>query len=156
MSFPMPRGKRSALRVALILALFGAAARAGEAPTASVAERVVVTSTVTLLESPHESLPVRLATQDLQDDFARVFGVRPRIVTSREETGPVTIMIGEEARIPADMLPPRVAASQPESFSISVHRADSSPGVRAVVLTGPDIRGTLYAIYQYTQDYLGV
>lgn len=156
MSFPMPRGKRSALRVALILALFGAAARAGEAPTASVAERVVVTSTVTLLESPHESLPVRLATQDLQDDFARVFGVRPRIVTRREETGPVTIMIGEEARIPADMLPARVAASQPESFSISVHRADWSPGVRAVVLTGPDIRGTLYAIYQFSQDYLGV
>ena len=156
MSFLMPCSSRPALRVALILALFWAAARAGAAPTASAAGQVVVTSKVTLLESPHESLPLRLATQDLQDDFAHVFGVRPRIVTRREEAGPVTIMIGEEAQIPADMLPAGVAASQPESFSISVHRADWSPGVHAVVLTGPDIRGTMYAIYQFSQDYLGV
>jgi len=133
--------------------------QADAAPTASA--HVMVTSNVTLLESPGESLPVRLAAQDLQNDFARVFGVRPRIVTRRRDAGPVTIMIGQEAQIPSDMLPAGTAtsgavASPPESFSISVRKADWNPDTRAVVLTGPDIRGTMYAIYQFSQDYLGV
>ena len=125
----------------------------------SAVGHLVVTSHVTLLESPAEPLPVRLAARDLQSDLARVFGARPRIVTSRKEAGPVTIMIGEEARIPRDMRPQGAAAretSQPESFSISVHPADWDPAARAVVLTGPDIRGTIYAMYQFSQDYLGV
>lgn len=152
--------------IALSAFLLGAPL-ANAAATASDAGRFVLTPRVTLLESPHESLPVRLAAQDLQDDFARVFGVKPRIVTRREEAGPVTIMIGEHAEIPSDMLPRANAgpagatvagpeAAKPESFSISVHEADWSPATRAVVLTGPDIRGTMYAIYQFSQDYLGV
>ncbi|MGH8296621.1 MAG: glycosyl hydrolase 115 family protein, partial [Steroidobacteraceae bacterium] len=136
--------------------LFGVAP-ASAAAAAPDAGRVIVTSHVTILESPHESLPVRLAAQDLQHDFARVFGVGPRIVTSPRAAGPVTILIGEEAQIPPGMLPdPAARASKPESFSISVHRAEWNPAAHAVVLTGPDLRGTLYAIYQFSQDYLGV
>jgi glycosyl hydrolase family 115 (putative glucuronidase) len=44
----------------------------------------------------------------------------------------------------------------PESFSISVAKASWSDKTRVVVLTGPDLRGTMYAIYQFSQDYLGV
>jgi hypothetical protein len=157
MSLRPARGGRPLARafvaVLPVLALLGAA-RANAAPEAAHVGQVVVTSDVTLLESPHESLPVRLAAQDLQHDLARVFGVAPRIVTRRSEAGPVTIMIGEEAQIPTGMRPG--GASRPESFSISVRRADWNPAAHAIVLTGPDIRGTMYAIYQFSQDYLGV
>lgn len=161
MSIPMPRGSRSASRLLAVsfpaLVLMGLV-RADAAPRASDPGRIVITSQVTLLESANAPLPVRLAAQDLQDDFARVLGARPRIVTRPQDAGPATIMIGEEAQIPRGMLPARARqqTSKPESFSISVRRADWSPAAHAVVLTGPDLRGTLYAIYQFSQDYLGV
>jgi hypothetical protein len=156
-----PPAWRAIVSALSTLALLGIA-QANAAPAASGAGQIVVTSNVTLLESPHEPLPIRLATQDLQNDFARVFGARPRIVTRRQDAAAVTILIGEEAEIPPDMLPGGAAAAaaraaaKPESFSISVHRTDWNPAARAVVLTGPDVRGTLYAIYQFSQDYLGV
>lgn len=160
MSNRMACSRPFALRVMVgalsTLALFGAV-QVNAAPQAMTAGRVVVTSHVTLLERPNEPLPVRLAAKDLQSDLARVFGARPRIVTRWEDAGAVTIMIGEQAQIPPDMLPGGAAASPaPESFSISVRRPDWNPAARAVVLTGPDIRGTIYAIYQFSQDYLGV
>jgi hypothetical protein len=154
-------GSRSALRaagsaIATLALLF--AVRAEAAAPAAAGGQVLVTSNVTLLVPAHEPLPVRLAAQDLRNDFGRVFGVKPRIVTRRREAGPVTVMIGEQAQIPPDMLPAGAAgdASKPESFSISVHAADWNPAAHAVVLTGPDVRGTIYAIYQFSQDYLGV
>jgi hypothetical protein len=164
MRIRISRSSRPVLRAMVgavsALALFGAV-QANAAPHGSGVGRVVVTSSVTLLESPHEPLPVRLAAQDLQSDFARVFGAKPRIVTRRDEAGPVTVMIGVEAQLPPGMLPGGAAsargpAARPESFSISVHAADWNPATQAVVLTGADVRGTLYAIYQFSQDYLGV
>ncbi|EQD33973.1 hypothetical protein B2A_12876, partial [mine drainage metagenome] len=83
-----------------------------------------------------------------------VFGVRPRIVTRPSAAGPVTLMIGPEAQIPRAMRPARLVA--PESFAIAVEPAAWNPAARAVVLTGPDVLGTIYAIYQFSQDYLGV
>jgi hypothetical protein len=139
-------------------ALLGGAT-ADAAPTSSPAQ-ILLTSNLTLLESPREPLAIRLAEKDLQADFGRVFGIEPRIITRRSEAGPVTVMIGERARLPPDMLPAAAAGGRapwkPESFSISVHVADWNPATHAVVLTGPDLRGTLYAIYQFSQDYLGV
>ena len=44
----------------------------------------------------------------------------------------------------------------PESFSISVVKASWSDKTRVVLLTGPDLRGTIYAIYQFSQQYLGI
>lgn len=158
MSIPESCSSRSRPRaaVALCALLLTAAARSHAAPAHSAAGPLVVTSSVTILESPHAPLPVRLAAQDLQNDFSRVFGVKPRIVTHRKEAGLVTVMVGEEAQIPPDMLPRGTPPSKPESFSISVHPADWNPAARAVVLSGPDIRGTLYAIYQFSEDYLGI
>jgi hypothetical protein len=148
---------RAAVNAIATLALL-LAVQADAAAQAAAARQVVVTSNVTILEPAHEPLPVRLAVRDLRNDFGRVFGVRPRIVTHRREAGPVTVMIGEQAQIPPRMLPAGAArdATKPESFSISVHAADWNPAAHAVVLTGPDIRGTIYAIYQFSQDYLGV
>lgn len=120
---------------------------------AMAAERggITLDARVTLLENPQENGPVRLAAQDLRNDFAKVFGARPRIVTTAADAGPLTIMIGEAPEIPAALRP--AGASAPESFSISVQKTRYG---HAVVLTGPDMRGTMYAIYQFSQDYLGV
>ena len=143
----------SLLATVLLPVLIAGAGRMGAA-RADDAGTLVITSRVTILEDPHDALPVRLAAQDLQNDFAQVFGAKPRIVTHREDAGPVTILIATEARLPAALRPAGVNA--PESFSIAVHQAPWSGATRAVVLTGPDLRGTMYAIYQFSEDYLGV
>jgi hypothetical protein len=124
----------------------------GRATLAS--EPLVLSSRVTLLERPGEPLPIRLAASDLRNDLRKVFGTSPRIVTRSGAAGPVTLMIGTEAEIPRSMRP--AGATRPESFSISVERDAWSPAGRALVLTGPDVLGTIYAIYQFSQDYLGV
>ncbi|MDE2495332.1 MAG: glycosyl hydrolase 115 family protein [Alphaproteobacteria bacterium] len=143
-------GKRGSAARSIAAYLACAALSVGLGTAADVGS-VVITSKVTILENVNENGPVRLAAQDLQNDFAKVFGAKPRIVTNAAEAGPLTIMIGEESEIPAGMRP--AGATAPESFSISVQKTGNG---HAVVLAGPDKRGTIYAIYQFSQDYLGV
>ncbi len=117
---------------------------------------VVLDSRVTILETPDEPMPIREAVSDLAADFQKVLGTKPRIVSNDQDAGPATILIGEQSKIPRSMRPTGLTA--PESFSISVAAANWSTKqpTRAVVLAGADMRGTIYAIYQFSQDYLGV
>ncbi len=127
-----------------------------QAPPAPGQGTLVLDSHVTILEHPDEAGPIRKAAADLASDFARVFGTAPRIVTRPEDSGPVTVMIGTQAEIPNAMRPPGLTA--PESFSMSVTPGRWSGGgpARVLLLAGADMRGTIYAIYQFSQTYLGV
>lgn len=130
------------------------AAGATGAAAAPLPGPLVLDSKVTLLEPAAQAAPIRLAARDLQNDLARVFGTPPRVVTRPADSGSVAILIAEESQLPAALRPK--GAKPPESFSISVQAAPWSAATRLVVLTGPDVRGTMYAIYQFSQDYLGV
>jgi hypothetical protein len=138
----------------LLLAGVGLAAAASAQPVSNQSGALVLDSRVTILQSPDANIAVRKAAQDLQNDFEKVFGVRPRIVTRPEDSGAMTVMIGEQGQIPSGMRSKTLTA--PESFSISVARTGWKSPTRVVLLTGADMRGTLYAIYQFSQDYLGV
>ncbi len=118
--------------------------------------RLVLNSTVTIFESQDEPLPIRTAADDLASDFEKVLGSKPRIVHSGQDAGPVTILIGEQSKIPQAMRPAGLTA--PESFSISVASAtwNATRPARAIVLAGEDVRGTIYAVYQFSQEYLGI
>ena len=99
--------------------------------------------------------PLRKATEDLRSDFARVFGTRPRTVTTTQKAGPVTIVIGSESDIPNAVRPE--ASGGAESFSISVANPKwNSRASHAIVLSGADMRGTIYALYEFSRKYLGV
>jgi hypothetical protein len=104
---------------------------------------------------PDEPLPVRKAADDLANDFEKVLGHKPAMIQSGQDAGAVTIMIGEASKIPAELRPAGLTA--PESFSISVTQAKvSGRSHRIVLLAGADMRGTLYAVYEFSQEYLGV
>lgn len=118
-------------------------AMAGAAP----AHAVAVDGHVTLVVGADEPQPVKTAAEDLASDCAKVFGTRPMIVDRAVQSG-TTILIGEAEKLPADVRPENVTAT--ESFSIAAH------GARTVVLAGADMRGTIYAIYQFSQEFLGV
>ena len=119
-------------------------------------ESVIINSAVTILVSPEEPAPVARAAQDLQSDFKKVFGKRPAIVHRTEDAAPVTVLIGEPPKLPEAMRPSGL--SEPESFLISATHADwnSKQSTQVVLLAGADMRGTIYAIYQFAEEFLGV
>ncbi len=112
----------------------------------------VLNARTTIVLSANESQPIRLAAQDLASDFATVFGAKPRIQPTASGATGAVILIGEADNLPAGSHPGLTA---PESFSIDVaHAAGSSNPT--IVLSGADMRGTIYAIYQFSQEFLGV
>jgi len=116
---------------------------------------VVLDSATTILLGQEEPTPVEEAVKDLQNDFAKVLGKKLRIARSSEDRGAETIWIGEKSKLPEDMRPPGLG--EPESFSISVVRSpEKSKSGKVVLLAGADMRGTIYAIYQFSEEYLGV
>ena len=101
---------------------------------------------MTIVVDEDEPGPVHLAANDLANDFEKVFGAKPKIADHAGESG-ATVLIGEAAKLPGDKRPANL--SDPESFSIAVSGKD-------LVLSGADMRGAIYAIYQFSQEYLGV
>jgi hypothetical protein len=115
--------------------------------------RIILNGNVTILLEPSQPEPVQLAAQDLASDLDKVFGRQPRVVSEEDEAGPVTIVLGDEASgAPADH------ASAPEAFSITSGSAAWTQGhtTQVIRLAGSDTLGTIYAIYQFSQQYLGV
>jgi hypothetical protein len=116
---------------------------------------VTIDGAVTIVESPDEPAPVRRATEDLAVDFAKVFGQAPARAEQLEDAGPVAILVSDRRRVHSGInctLP-----SDPESFAFTTLRvAGHQPLKQLVCLTGADMRGTIYAIYEFSQRYLGV
>jgi len=114
-----------------------------EKASSSRAGGAVVNARTVIVLTPDAKGPVRLATEDLASDMSKVFGAKPKIVSSAADAGGTAIVIheGTDATRPA------------ESFSIGV--ADGG-GKKVVRLEGADMRGTIYAIYEFSQEFLGV
>jgi hypothetical protein len=116
----------------------------------------VLDSRVTLLEVADQPGPVRRATQDLAEDFYKVLGTRPRIVTRQQDAGPITILIGEQSKLPEAMRPTNLTTAESFSMQLATAAWSADRGGKAVVLSGADMRGTIYAVYQFSEEFLGV
>jgi hypothetical protein len=126
----------------------------GEAASAQSAGPAI-SGAITIVESAQEKGPVQRATKDLQSDFKRVFGQTPKLVSDIKDAGPVTILIAERENVPAGV--ECATTSDTEAFAFSVTGAGAGPThQRVVCLTGADVRGTIYAIYEFSQTVLGV
>jgi hypothetical protein len=116
---------------------------------------VILDSSWSIFISTGEQGPVAEATQDLARDFESVFGKKPEVIPQFENARGGVIVIGEQSKIPEELRPAHL--TNPESFSISMTRAEGKGPTRiVVVLAGADMRGTIYAIYEFSQNYLGV
>lgn len=126
------------------------------APPAAVQQQgIVIDSSVTLVESAQEPGPVHRATQDLLSDFAKVFGQSPKLVERLEDAGPVAILIADRSSLPAGIK--CSTSTDTETFAFSIARwPEHGKARRVVCLTGADMRGTIFALYQFSQTYLGV
>ena len=117
--------------------------------------RISINPSITVVESAQESGPVKRATQDLLNDFTKVFGKAPKLVDKIDEAGPIAILIAQNDRIPSRI--ECTTATDAEAFAFSVTGAGVGPTHKRVAcLTGADIRGTIFAIYEFSQLVLGV
>jgi hypothetical protein len=119
-------------------------------------ESVILDSTVTLLLGPEEPLPIVEAAGDLAGDFEKVLGKKPKIVQRREDAAPVTILIGYQSKLLEGLRPTDL--TEPESFSISAATANwkTQQPTKVVLLAGADLRGTIFAVYEFAEEYLGI
>lgn len=116
----------------------------------------IVIDGITPILIASDEAPVRKAAEDLASDIEKVTGKRPEVIAATKKAGKTAILIGEPSKLSEQLRPTGLAA--PESFSISVHQENtdsSNPGIR-IVLSGADMRGTIYAVYQFSQEYLGI
>jgi len=142
-------------RMTTLVAALAILAPASHSWAAQKSQPITLDSSITIVESAQEPGPVRKATGDLLSDFTKVFGRRPALANQLEDSGPVAILITEQANVHPGIN--CAAAKGPESFAFSVLRVPGIQPLKHVVcLTGADMRGTIYAIYQFSQSYLGV
>lgn len=116
--------------------------------------QVAVNSATTLLIDRNEPVAVKKAASDLASDMEKVFGAPVQVVERPADAKAITIWIGLKGQLPKSI-------ERPSGWEVltlrSVHNPwPGSPIREAIVLTGSDVRGTIYAIYQFSQEFLGV
>lgn len=97
--------------------------------------------------------PVRLAAETLSRDFEKVMGYRPE-VRKQPATGQgfIDLVVANEATAACHSLVP--ADKQLDGFESHRVYADAEAG--RIYLHGEDMRGTIYAIYTFSELVLGV
>ncbi len=118
---------------------------------------IVIDKNTVLCVAADQSEPVLRAVDDLASDMSKVFGRRPQVVHRLADAHATVLAIGK--LLEAEAVPVNVAlSSTPESFTIDAEPAKSGRGhaIAMVRLNGADMRGTMYAIYEFSQKFLGV
>lgn len=108
---------------------------------------------VPIVVGDDEAGPVRRAAGDLQRDLEKVLGERSPILAHPDEAGdgPVIQIVGPETDTTNLPLSDRIAGW--ESHGVYVREVDGRP---TVLLHGADMRGAIYAIYTFSERFLGV
>lgn len=116
--------------------------------------QIVINSKSTIFINSNEPIPIQKAVADLASDFKSVLGRPIRIVHTPAAVSHSTIWITFKHNRPEAVQVPNGW----EYLHLQVIRDPwpGSPARDAVVLTGSDMRGTIYAIYQFSQEFLGV
>lgn len=96
---------------------------------------------------------LQLAVRSLARDFKAVVGAEPEIVDSLERAGGRVALIVVNNASPKHAVSPK---SLPPLDGFESHRVLADSPQRAVYLHGSDLRGTIYAIYTFSEKLLGV
>jgi len=137
----------------MLIAGAGSALALGSAPVHKDRPPLTIDSSVTIVESLDEPAPVRRATEDLLNDFTKVFGQAPNLTDHLEDSGRIAILISGPK--PPDFGTRCKAPTSTESFAFSVVHLGGRQVRDMICLTGADMRGTIYAIYHFSQAVLG-
>jgi len=107
---------------------------------------------VSILVDSSEAGPIQVAVQDLQRDLRKVLGVASRVVSD------ASAIAGRPAIVVTCMGPATAIYRDPALTGVETHelKAEGTSATPRIVLSGADTRGTIYAIYEFSDDYLKV
>jgi hypothetical protein len=124
----------------------------GCCPTTEVDGPIVLEPGVPIFVDPAEPGPVHLAVMDLQRDLESVLGAPSPIVHSLSDmAGQNAIVVSSTGPLTADFRDPSLHGS--EAHQVTVKK---SANASHVVLQGTDMRGTIYAIYTFSEEFLNI
>lgn len=125
-----------------------------EASAAAPTQNIVLAKDgFTIVVSPGEAPAVMLAVEALRRDFLNVLGFEPAVQTTLPSSAsePALMIVNRQTwAVPALDLPRKPL----EGFES--HRVYADARARRVYLEGADTRGTIYAIYTFSEHLLGV
>ena len=108
---------------------------------------------VCIVMSPEEPQPLQRAVHSLVRDFQKVMGFEPEIVDSPKKSNGRTILfvLNDSTKHFAE-----TAGTLPPLDGFESHRVLVDAGRKTVFLHGNDMRGTIYAVYTFSQHVLNV
>lgn len=122
-------------------------------PGGALASITLDTRTALFVDA-REPAPIQLAARDLASDLEKVLGRPARIVHQPSEASPVVIWVACDGDLPKGV--ERPSGWEKLSMQAVSDPWPGSPAKQAIVLTGSDVRGTIYAIYEFAEQYLGI
>ncbi len=113
-----------------------------------------INSRTSILIDSREPEPIQKAARDLASDMQKVFGTPVPWVSQRSAASATTICIAFSHNLPKGV-------TRPDGWELLKLQAVANPWLgspvqNAIVLTGSDVLGVVYAIYQFSQQFLGV
>src|SRR5690606_6013732 len=110
----------------------------------ALGQRPVIRGGVPVYVHPDEPTPVRQAVSDLLRDLENVFGQASLLVDTLPANAPAIVVATGD----------RYRGRMPAARGWEAHQVYAD-GNR-VVLNGADLRGTIYAVYTFSESFLGV
>lgn len=136
-------------RMAMAISLFMTAAAAAAAATVAPVE---LKPGVPILVRSDAPKAVLLAVADLQRDLEKVLGARSPVIHGLDEApGVSAIMVLDAGAESSDLHLPAIAGREAHGIHVA-----AKAGRSHVVLEGSDMRGAIYAIYSFSDEFLGV
>lgn len=94
-----------------------------------------------------DAKPIQRAIGDLQQDVEKVMGFQPALADEQVSSDVQLLIVNDAISTPND-IKPLAGEEEHEVYADHAHRR--------IVLHGHDLRGTIYAIYTFTEQVLGV
>jgi len=141
------------LIVCLLVMLQGICIASCWAETEDVATGMVINASTPLVIAAGQPEAVQRALDDVATDWYKVFGRRPVVVRELPATYKgAAIYLGQTGAALDDLVKKRPAGR--ESFMMRVQK--DAAGRPALVATGADMRGSIFAAYAMSEEILGV
>jgi len=116
--------------------------------------QVIINSQTSLLIDPREPGPIQKAARDLASDMHNVFGRPVRWASQPSRASATTICIAFSYNLPKGVTRP--SGWEVLQMETIANPWPGSPVRKSIVLTGSDVLGVIYAIYQFSHQFLGV
>jgi len=103
--------------------------------------------------SEKEPGPLKIALEAFEKDFFNVMGFVPEVVNKVDQDNSIPEIVIVNRTTGAFNIP---SVNDEKLDGFESHRLFASPGTNKIYLEGYDVRGTIYAIYTFSEKFLGV